>query len=361
MSAPILINRGAVSVTTTSAVLKGTLVDNGGKTTVISIYWGLTDGGTNVSAWDNVEVVGQEPIGFDYTKPISNLLPGRVYYFRNYAINADGDAWAGDTFYFATLGVPEKVPESLCASRMEAHYREVLIDSGTSLKTAKGDSKWVDPICPLSFQNAFITVDGGVSAGNVLQFYAAGDALLTFDYHKLSDGSFHYDQTWSSFGRVSYSPNNQAYNPYVTGKGVRLSVTPLYQGTTDATEGWICLKGTWAVSVVTFINPILPISDGVSYKLRFAVAPRRLNSIETEIYSQTIGANQDTRTLTFSLRGDCFWNVYVTLGANARDPSVPNGTHLCSINVRMQRVTNYIAAESGALMTTESGDELIIE
>ncbi|MEM7395986.1 MAG: hypothetical protein AAF492_26940, partial [Verrucomicrobiota bacterium] len=79
--------------------LSGTLI-NGGEAEV-RIYWGNSDGGTNASAWDNVIEVGMWNQGQGaFPGMASGLIYGVRYFYRAYATNACGGAWAGATTNF---------------------------------------------------------------------------------------------------------------------------------------------------------------------------------------------------------------------------------------------------------------------
>ncbi len=72
----------------------------GGEDATVKLYWGDEDGGTDVNAWDNVETLaGTHPqgiVGVDLT----GLIKGETYYYRAFAANGAGDAWAPSTKFF---------------------------------------------------------------------------------------------------------------------------------------------------------------------------------------------------------------------------------------------------------------------
>jgi len=97
---------GASNITSTSARLNGELTSNGNADTTVHIYWGDNDAGTTPTGqpggWDNDVNLGIKPIGTLYTD-ISGLTNGTAYYYRCFATNSAGSAWASSTASFTTL------------------------------------------------------------------------------------------------------------------------------------------------------------------------------------------------------------------------------------------------------------------
>jgi hypothetical protein len=110
---------GAPAVQTLAAVpgmgyasLRGELLSAGGAPTTVHVYWGDSDGGTNIADWANTNIVASPVEGVPFsTSTTSNLLFGQQYYFRCYATNSNGVAWADATAGFLTL-VPEGGPDA---------------------------------------------------------------------------------------------------------------------------------------------------------------------------------------------------------------------------------------------------------
>jgi len=95
---------GASGVTSNSATLNGMLSSTGSSVTVVGMYWGPTDGGTNVTSWTNVTQFVIRPVGL-FSTNIAGLASNMTYYYRCYASNSAGFVvWAPSTTNFATLG-----------------------------------------------------------------------------------------------------------------------------------------------------------------------------------------------------------------------------------------------------------------
>ena len=93
---------GASNVLAVSAVLNGTLTSTGGVPTQVYVYWGETDGVTNIWNWGHVNNLGTNAVG-TLSITVTNLVPNQKYYYRFYAKNSAGAAWASATTNFTTL------------------------------------------------------------------------------------------------------------------------------------------------------------------------------------------------------------------------------------------------------------------
>jgi len=96
---PRIINTGASNVTDSTATLGGNLTH--GSSSPVTIFWGPTDGETNASAWAGTNSLGTLNEG-PFADTLTGLLANRTYYYRCYASNAEGDAWAATSVAFAT-------------------------------------------------------------------------------------------------------------------------------------------------------------------------------------------------------------------------------------------------------------------
>ncbi|MEM7396404.1 MAG: hypothetical protein AAF492_29060, partial [Verrucomicrobiota bacterium] len=88
---------GASGVTVASATLNGNLT--AGTSAAVQFYWGESDGGTNRAAWDFVtpaQVVGPGGVSDAVT-----LLGGGMYFYRAYASNSAGVAFAPTSAMFS--------------------------------------------------------------------------------------------------------------------------------------------------------------------------------------------------------------------------------------------------------------------
>ena len=85
------------------AALNGNMVSTGGFPTTAYTYWGASDGETNKLAWDHVITNGVLPEGTFASNTVYDTYYGVTYYYRCYATNQNGDAWAPAAASFQTL------------------------------------------------------------------------------------------------------------------------------------------------------------------------------------------------------------------------------------------------------------------
>ncbi|MEM7395917.1 MAG: hypothetical protein AAF492_26590, partial [Verrucomicrobiota bacterium] len=84
-------DRGAIDPGVGAATLTGALTN--GVATERFIYWGDNDGGTDPAAWDNEVALGLSA-GGSFTSVVNGLIYGVPYFYRCYASNNFGVAWA---------------------------------------------------------------------------------------------------------------------------------------------------------------------------------------------------------------------------------------------------------------------------
>jgi hypothetical protein len=109
-SPPTVTNDGGASnITSNSSRLNGEITGTGGSNPAVTIYYGLTDGGTDSSSWSNHSSLGTKSLGTFYTN-VSGLNPLTPYYYRCYASNSAGGSWAGSTANFTTPSIPPSKP-----------------------------------------------------------------------------------------------------------------------------------------------------------------------------------------------------------------------------------------------------------
>ena len=133
----------ATDVMTDSATLNGDLASTGGAPTMVSVYWGPADGGTNSGSWAHESPFdGARPQGTLGTN-LTGLTPASVYHYRFYADNIHGGAWA--------------------------HYSRSFMTDGPPSVENTGET----PELAFAFLNGAVTPNGATSYGTV--FWGAGD------------------------------------------------------------------------------------------------------------------------------------------------------------------------------------------
>jgi len=114
LSAALQIDNGAVSnITTTNALFSFNLVSTNGTNPVVTVFYGTSDGTTNIGSWASSNQYGTVSTGM-FSTNINGLTPSQLYYFRWYAIETTNTFdWANYSSNFTTLaGVPTGSPPS---------------------------------------------------------------------------------------------------------------------------------------------------------------------------------------------------------------------------------------------------------
>ncbi|MEM7392592.1 MAG: lamin tail domain-containing protein, partial [Verrucomicrobiota bacterium] len=97
---PPAVENAGVNVYEERALLQGHLIN--GSQADVTLYWGPVDGGTNTGAWQNALSLGFISEG-SFFGDVSNLFYGVEYFFRAFASNNHGVAWASSSTPFKTL------------------------------------------------------------------------------------------------------------------------------------------------------------------------------------------------------------------------------------------------------------------
>jgi hypothetical protein len=101
VTSPAVTVAAADNITGSSAVLRGRVTSTGNEPPVVTLYWGLADGGTNPAAWANSRVLG--PDSGDFSSLVQGLAPQTTYFFTARAVNGAGSAWAAASRTFGTV------------------------------------------------------------------------------------------------------------------------------------------------------------------------------------------------------------------------------------------------------------------
>lgn len=116
VSPPAVANRDPEGITGTTASLRGEVTETGNDLPVVTIFYGMTDGGTNPASWATSVLVG--PVSGNFSRFVTGLTPATSYYYRCRAVNGAGTAWATSSVSFATTA-----PLAARAVINEFHYK----------------------------------------------------------------------------------------------------------------------------------------------------------------------------------------------------------------------------------------------
>ena len=155
---PAIVNGEASEVKAVTATLGATVTDDGNSAPNVTIFYGDNDGGTNANAWDNSVDLGVQEASA--TGAVGNLKTDTQYYFRSFAENSGGSAWAPSTATFRTEPITKATVVNLPASNVtatSATMNGTIEDSGNDAPyiivywgTADGGQN------PTGWQNAFL-------------------------------------------------------------------------------------------------------------------------------------------------------------------------------------------------------------
>jgi hypothetical protein len=137
-------NLGVTLTSSNTATASGVLAQGiyGDDEANMWVLWGRNDGGTSFGAWENARFIGLNS-HFNpsvFATSLTNLAPDTNYFFRFYAINSHGSAWASSSGQFTTVTLnPSDFGSRLKISfpgydRGEALYDfPMLVNLGTNL------------------------------------------------------------------------------------------------------------------------------------------------------------------------------------------------------------------------------------
>ncbi len=177
----------ANSVEGTVATLNGQVLFTGDSPTVITLFYGTSDGGTNSANWQSSVSIGAQAGIFAET--VNGLSPSTTYYFTARAVNADGARWAASSLSFTTAAsnpaftAPPVLTYKYDNFRSGANTNETILTlANVNTNTfAKLFSYAVDGYCyasPLFVPNVEIP---GQGTHNVVYIGTENDSVYAFD------------------------------------------------------------------------------------------------------------------------------------------------------------------------------------
>ncbi|MEM7391676.1 MAG: hypothetical protein AAF492_04940, partial [Verrucomicrobiota bacterium] len=149
----------------------------------VTIFWGDNDGGTSPGTWDNMILFTNRGVG-PISATVTGLLYGVPYFYRAYATNLTGDAWADSTTNFKTM---DPLDENLVAW-LYAHERS----DGSSILNVDDATVSLDWNVHTLNQRLF---DHDPSASDVLTVRASGDYFVAFTLPLINTSTVNLQRT----------------------------------------------------------------------------------------------------------------------------------------------------------------------
>ena len=327
---PVVDNGTATELTQTSATL-GASLDAGGIGELI-VYWGLTDGGTNASSWENTNSFGEVLQGL-YSTNLS-VLAGAPYFYRVYGTNSAGEDWADST---ATFNTP--VP-AVSLTSVPLDFQE---PDGQSVVTATLSNPSVSNVTVRFSFDASKDSDYTASAASVA--ITAGTLSSNITLTAFDDTEQEEDETLT----VSIDSLVNATN------GTPVSVTPTLSsddpqvtngsGATGLTESGVTLNGLLTMGDSATVKVFWGDNDGLTNAANWNGTNIMGVQVEDVAFSTNIAGLLANKTYYYR----CYSTNASLLGEDWADSSESFGTLTPSVSVGDVRVTE---GDSGDVIAT---------
>lgn len=149
--APVLGGLAASAISTTTAVIDGSVIDGNGGEVALTLFWGANDGGITPANWQHSQTVPPLVTGA-FSTTLTNLLPDQTWFAAVRATNSAGSAWTVPSLTFQTPP-PPPVVETLPATNILARSATVAADVRSSPSAG-----------PTTTSIFYGTTDGGTNA-----------------------------------------------------------------------------------------------------------------------------------------------------------------------------------------------------
>jgi hypothetical protein len=254
---PSVTNTPASNVSFTSADLNGTVTDTGGEDPSVIIYYGDNDGGTNPEAWAAAVSLGTRSGAFT-TGPDESpayLIHNTAYYFRAFAANSGGSAWAPSSASFTTLAFSLPAVTTTAATSITATAARI---NGQVTSTGNDPPEvmiyYGDNDGGTTIGNWDAALSFGVQSGDFSSFLSGLSPSTTYYFRARAENSAGAAWSGASLGFTTQSFSEVVINEFMAANdGGRThnpnSWYPIANQMPGTSEDWIEILNTGASSI----------------------------------------------------------------------------------------------------------------
>jgi hypothetical protein len=181
----VITNLPASSVTPSTAVLNGQVVSTGNDVPTVTLYYGLSNGGTNPAAWAHSALAG--PQTGVYSQTVFGLTAGASYFYSARAVNLAGTSWASPAVSFTTPASNFQAVAVLTqhndVSRSGENLNEVSLNAG-NVNTNQFGWLYSRPVDDQIYAQPLVVTNvpiPGKGTHNILYVATVNDTVYAFD------------------------------------------------------------------------------------------------------------------------------------------------------------------------------------
>ena len=218
----VVTNLPATGVQATAASLNGRVISTGNQVPTVTVYYGLTDGGTNPAAWSQSVVLGL--VDGNFSCPVAGLSASTTYYFAAAATNAAGKVWATPSRPFTTLTIVQPLVANLPATSVK--------DTSATLNGQVVSTGNEVPTVTLHYG----LIDGGANAAAWSQHVVLGLNNGSFSYPVSSLATntlYYFSASASNSAGLAWAAPSQSFTTLATYNPITAFLPPQSQILSD--------------------------------------------------------------------------------------------------------------------------------
>ena len=345
-----------------SAIITGNLISKDSNFPTVRVYYGNENGGFDSSKWDSfVDVSSGNPLNLgEFNASITGLSPGETYFFRTFAISADGEDWSS--------GDPEVIDDLMSFWRFDEEDGVYAFDSTYPAHLARFEGNENNNTRPEGFNAQGIYFDGGTNWLN-LDFNSSGYLANSFEGRTIS---FRFKPTAKVYAGPALTKYEElaAYFPFDEGTGATSSDLSTNQltGTGNGGFSWSTGNSGQAISLDGIDDSISIETQGVlkefhknSYTISFWVNPSnavvgKYSSGQLNAFGFKIGLSESYFSgtdLLFSLTPS--GSSLLTDGPSGNGFEFVNDDDFNNAGIGINQNDNYMSLFTGVFQAKEAG------